>query len=87
MPRNGRRNAASGCAPAPIPDTMQTTFDYRGKPVMVSRTSGGWELRAHGNVYGSRFLYDAVAAGLPSLTARERDGLVIWLLEQETQAA
>jgi hypothetical protein len=54
---------------------MHTTFDYRGRPrpVMVSKRPRGQEIRDHGPVY--------------ALTPRERDRLVISLLEKEAQAA
>jgi hypothetical protein len=58
-----------------LANAMHTTFDYRGRPrpVMVRKRPRDWEIRAHGDVY--------------ALTARERDRLLIWLLEKEAQAA
>jgi hypothetical protein len=54
---------------------MHTTFDYRGRPrpVTVRKRPRDSEIRAHGDVY--------------ALTPRERDRLLIWLLEKEAQAA
>jgi hypothetical protein len=54
---------------------MHTTFDYRGRPrpVMVEKRSRARGIRAHRTVY--------------ALTPRERDRLLISLLEKEAQAA
>jgi hypothetical protein len=64
---------------------VRTVFEYKGTPVMVSKAEGHWEIRAHGNLYSFRFLDDAISAALPSLTRREREHLVVTLLEQESQ--
>ena len=57
-------------------------LDDEGTPVAVSKIEGRWQVRACGNLYVSRYLDDAVCAALPSLTRRERDRLVISLLQK-----
>jgi hypothetical protein len=66
---------------------MRTTFDHRGNPVAFSKTKDRWHIRAGGHVYTARFLDDALSAALPSLTHRERDDLVVSLLERESRGS
>lgn len=51
--------------------------------MIFNKARGRWQVRAGGNLYTARFLDDAVSAALPSLNHRERDDLVVALLERE----
>lgn len=60
---------------------MRTTVEIRGEQVLVARNALGWRVHASHAEARARYLDDALTRTFPDLPPRERERLMLQLLE------